>query len=345
MNVLFVSHAADMDGVSSLLLAQELAYRTYEHCDDDFHTTVVFANYEDAEELIEAAVAQSSPDAVFLTDLSWRQDVYAKYFPNLPKDRFWLFDHHYSSKEVVETWRRAGCPNLFYCVDGDVCTADLVWSQLSPLIRGSVGRYVSDWEKLVESTSAVDLWKIHTHPDEFTRGKRLSSVLTQIGPHAMLDALIEAPELADTSKWGAHGAYGNGFEWLLAAHDRQFEASLATANATTHELEVKLRGANVKLRACYVLGHASDIGHDLVDGELAIAAMVCMKNRNLSFRSNKETLEASGVSCADVAGVFGGGGHPLAAGAPIREEYYSLGLYQFLGDLQAACHYCVEDGG
>ena len=193
MKVLCLSHQSDMDGVTSSIFAQLLAAQLYPQATVVAH----FADYADAAEVLKREGADA--DAVIITDLSWRHDPH-QYVRHIPQNRFHCYDHHPSSEQVFYDWELEGYENVILSVNGKRCAADIVFSLLQGDQPGGTPREV--WERLRESTSAVDLWKIDSEPVAFARGKKLSGILAMIGCYKMMKHLQYFNELIEPEKWG-----------------------------------------------------------------------------------------------------------------------------------------------
>lgn len=345
MNILLVSHEADMDGVTSMLLSELLAIYAY---NNNANTTPLYVGYNDAVANMKEAVTKAHYDAVIVTDLSFTLDIHKECFPHIDPINFWFFDHHKTTEPTIFKWLEKGYPHINFDCKGEACAADLIYDNILRVLNPNRdGRDVANRtvpfhgiavKYLVEQTHAGDLWL--TNHVLFENSRKMSVVLAQLGPEVVGDLLWKQVELGDPREWAN---YDRGLV-CKAAYDigmRGLEASLKLANASKWAWD--LGGTGAELVVCYAFGETSQVGNDLCLGKKAIVCMVDMKTGGLSFRSNKETVEAlGGISCRSIAEEMGGGGHPHAAGAPFPENTYEGGLGYVTRMVEAAYHRCVE---
>jgi len=332
-----LSHAADLDGcVAALNTYHALKNKPnlYEINSED----VYFADYADSEAKLLELV--SKYECLFITDLSWKS---TSLLDKLPKDeKFFVFlDHHKDSKAVFDAFR-SDFPNVWAELSDDdsKCAADMAfelfdskWSEeINKFVPNKMQPYMSenDWIKeclrtLTRYTHSRDLW---------IRDEPMGELLTEV------IAVKDVPFLFNYFVDYFDNAFGPGYDYngevlfsesydfytpkeFKCYHDeceRTNEISYAMAGRTRLSGELKLPGdTSVWLHSMYSFGPISEIGATVVEQyKLGWAVMVNLERGSLSIRSNKETFELLGIGANDIAKMYGGGGHTLAAGAPLE---------------------------
>lgn len=316
---LIVSHAADLDGVTSAVVVDELLRL---HCRESID--VVFANYDDALSLIQEHAPKY--DEIWITDLSWKPgSPLMESLAHIAPENRWLVDHHASSAEMMEVWK--GQANILFDPRGAKCAADLCWDRACEVFREMLGEnapsvHFETLQALVKATHSRDLW-VQDDP----MGNILTDVLTEIGPYAMFRQMQRPLLQLDVDLFPA--------EWqrAIAKAARAREKSCKVAERSLSEVRVNDAPA---LMVCLSLGHSSDVGHHLLSTRgLGWVAMICPGASTISFRTNQETIDRTGVAVNDIAARMHpeGGGHPCAAGCPLDPKYLIHGTESLKRDL------------
>lgn len=307
MKYLIVSHRADLDGVASAVLMTQAVPEEHR-----MNAHVAFADYDDKLPLLSGVVDTFKPDVVWIGDLAFRinefDDVYA-----LLKDvgEVKFYDHHVSSSEffdrVRESWPQA-CVSLD--VSGDFCTADLVYND-------NPDAMTSEWmEELRSATHSADLFlNINRN------GTLLSMVITVLGANATFDMILADPSCICEEK------FTGVMQACVEKCRRQDQKSFDLANWSEHSMLVTSLPGSPKIVLCFTAGNESVIGNGMAERHSPAWTIMLKPDINaVSMRTNQQTIDMTGISVADIAASFGGGGHPRAAGFDLPLPWLIKGM-------------------
>lgn len=290
-----VSHSADLDGVASAILAN-FYLKTLHH---GAHVNVVFTSVNgDAENAIISAIQDSS--VIWITDLSFSNENFlSDLFKFHPDKAIHVFDHHASSQQAFQNV--SSC-NAVLDISGNKCATDLVYDY----IKTRIGCIPAEYCDLVRYTHSIDLW-IKDEP----QGERLTEVIQNLGAKETFNLLTQ-----DISKIYLEN-FTPAMQLCNKISDRNLSKSSSLAFNSVLEEKTDTLGV-VKAAFCY--GCASEVGSALVQGEKAWVGLIDMSRQELSFRTNNETVNLTGIGANDIAKFLGGGGHPNAAGSKCTKE-------------------------
>ena len=315
-SVLIVSHIADLDGVASavLLTAYFKEFR-------GILPNVVFADYENAQEKV---LSNSDfADEIWICDLSWKENNIDS-IDKLKSIKIFFFDHHSSSRKCFEHW--ANSASIFFDDSGKMCTADIIYAYLSSLSESTeLPPPTEDFLKLmapiVSATHSRDLW-IKDDPN----GCAISCVIDDLGAEHVFFELIKNPEKIHISNFPK--------QWTDSVSKFEEKLNLSYDMAQKTLLTEVVNGVNVC--ACFALGAISETGERILKEKgPSLIGFIDLNRKEISFRTNEETIEIVGFGVNKIASFIhqNGGGHPCAAGAACSSKHFTEGPIALLNDM------------
>lgn len=271
----------DLDGLVSALIAQVALPAA----------DVYFCDYAGLAGLVRARLHRY--DTIWLTDLSLRDQTFFDDLRAADLDEVCWFDHHASSRP--QDWM----DECRIPTDGQSCAADVVRGYVEelghtlPLPLQTLSDYAHD----------VDLWR-----RTLEAAQEFNDILGTMPVQDLYDEL--RADLQRVYDWtpamrAAAGA-------TRTARDRS--RTLAEASTVWHALP-----SGEKLRACCCWGSVSEIGDELGDPDTLVILFDLRAlergQAKYSFRTQSRTIPAD-----QIAERLGGGGHPMASGAPLEIE-------------------------
>jgi oligoribonuclease NrnB/cAMP/cGMP phosphodiesterase (DHH superfamily) len=221
------------------------------------------------------------------------------------------FDHHQSNHEKSEVY--AGNFLGYHVMEGDRCTAKIVYDTIlasGSLLKGECERF-KEAEEFVTLVNDLDFWLL-----EYSRSLELGDVVAVLGPDR---AFMELKECVTN-------AYHNSPVMQEAIETARMRKSKSFRLAK--ETLVKHEGYKVPLYTAMCRGHASEVSHHLVHSRGLIILYDTVSGTMCARRGTKAAGDAN---CLDFAGLFGGGGHPFAAGFPaeriLKQMSRTMGQY------------------
>lgn len=295
MSFEIISHIADLDGVASAILANFYFKTLYPGAQVNITFTSVNSGAENA---IVSAIQDSS--VIWITDISFSNSNFlSDLFRFNPDKAIYVFDHHASSQQAFQNI--SGC-NVILDISGNKCATDLVYDY----IKTRVDHIPTEYYDLVRYAHSIDLW-IKDEP----QGERLTEVVQILGAKKTFNILTQ-----DISK-----VYLKNFTPAMQLCNEISINNLSKSSSLAFNsvLEEKTDTLGV-VKAAFCFGCASEVGSALVRGEKAWVGLIDMSRQELSFRTNNETVNLTGIGANDIAEFLGGGGHPNAAGSKCTKE-------------------------
>lgn len=307
----------DLDGLSCALLAK-LAFGTDQV---DFES----CRYEDINEKVEAYIEEKQYENYthcFITDISIKEELAIKIdelLHTMPL-KISLIDHHISA-QALNSYRWCHIEVADH-LDTKTCGTSLFYrtlKQLNPpyakLLSSSLVR------SYVEKVRRYDVWDWQTLND--IESKQLNDLFYILGKERFID-YWEKRMLED------HGNFSFDEQHTLLLELKQNEID-KYIEARNEELIVK-EIAGYTAGIVFVSRFQSELGNALAElhPELDFIAMI-----NLGGGVSCRTIKTD-VNLAEIASLFGGGGHAKAAGIPIPQEIRELVIDQIfhLGKLE-----------
>ncbi|MBS1722881.1 MAG: hypothetical protein JSS66_08010 [Armatimonadetes bacterium] len=294
--VSIVSHRADLDGVASAVLASEFVLARRGTVPDQ----VLFADYDDAKTVIARAAIDA--EELWILDLSLREPNIAEFFSHLPKSSVFFVDHHQSTSGVVSAWENRA--TIFFDASGNRCTADILYDSAGTVAPSFKKDAI--WGQLVAATHSRDLW-INNVPE----GALLSDVIEVLGAQATYQVLVESPSAALEEKFPVR------FQEAVTVARKRREAELKIVRNT--QVELPFLGTRIlfALASCY----QSDLAEILLSEDAdRYIVFLDLSKESASVRCRQGLIDQTSLPANKLASVFGGGGHPCAAGFPLPPQ-------------------------
>lgn len=293
MKVKLFTHT-DLDGVGCGIVGLHV----FEDID------IEYCNYDDVDYLVSKFIAEESYkyDKVFITDISVHEDV-AKEINEHIGDKTTLLDHHATAKwlnkyewaEVndleisiypQEEYMKSSGTSMFY---------DYLWRHYD-LNDGQLVEFV-------EKVRRYDTWEWSTKFND-TNAKQLNDLLYLTGREAFVTRFTFDPSIEFT------------------------ETESTILNMEQTRIKNYIKGKEKQLKIVEILEYDaglvfaeqyhSELGNELAKKfwKLDFIVIVNPATAKVSYRGIKEDVDLG----KDVAKIFGGGGHPKAAGSQIDER-------------------------
>lgn len=299
----------DLDGLACALLAQ-LAYGKDQV---DFET----CHYEDINDKLNLYLEEKQYeqfDYCYITDISMRAEIAAQINTHFddPSHFIALHDHHISAIKLnqypwchvtVENNKGIKCSgtSLFYeaLLNLDLPHKDLLEKQLT--------------QNFVEKVRRYDTWD--WQPLEDLESKQLNDLFFILGKERFLEYWLERLETS-TEDFG----FDETQKLLLELRQNEIDQYIESRNEEIIEKEI----AGYKAGIIFANRFQSELGNQLalLHPELDFIAMINVGG-GVSCRTAKED-----VNLAEIAALFGGGGHAKAAGLPVKDEIREMVINQ-----------------
>jgi oligoribonuclease NrnB/cAMP/cGMP phosphodiesterase (DHH superfamily) len=302
MKVLVIADR-DLDGSGSAAIIN-----LYHKVTGDTPVTVQFpmrnnlnAQFKDANAVKKLAIDY---DLIYLCDTGVDSSEGIRNLTRILGPKLIYFDHHQTNYEGT----KANADNFlgYHVIEGDRCTAkiafDVLLESLSPPSSCDEQLEFKEAAEFAMLVNDLDMWIRN-----YERSSELGDIVAVLGPD---HAYLEFEECVTN-------AYHNSEimqEAIETARMRKFK-SLQLAKETL----VKHKGYKAPLYTAICRGYGSEVSHKLVHDEGLIVLYDTTSGTMSLRRGDTVNTKDSDVNCLDFANLFGGGGHPFAAGFPAEK--------------------------
>ncbi len=269
-------------------------------------------------------------DLIYLCDTGLDSEEANKYLGTILAPKTIYFDHHESNfkrqEEYVKNFKG------FYVKEGARCSAKIAYDVLLKEFEdpGSIWktRKWRDFQKIKEFAHLVndyDMWI-----RKYIRSTQLADVVTEIGPY---DAHEEFVKICLKPNEDSDITFK---AWQRAKFTKDKSRELGEATLVKH------RNYKVPFYTAIIDGYQSEVGSDLVHSR-GMIAVFNIRTKSVSFRigsdfSGMKYSRNKTLDCLDFAELFGGGGHPMAAGVgPANTEVILKEMARSMG------HFLLEE--
>ena len=293
---LLLSHIADLDGISPVILLKLL------------NVEFDYALFEVGEinDYLSAKLEDGSLDKyedIYITDISVSKEIADKINNSKYKDKFKLFDHHTSAmflndyefakvEESIEEYKVCGTTMFFnYLIEN---------YDNEMLTKNSVITYL-------ELVRECDTWDFTELKDE---AMDLNTLYSFIGNEDFIDNYTRFLSVNDEF-------YFTKQEMDIIRHLNKNKQDYIE-KISNNVIIKQIRGYNVGI--VFAENYRSEIGHFIADkySDIDLVAIINM-NRYISLRTVKKNVDVS-----KFASYYGGAGHKEASGMPINEKVKQL---------------------
>lgn len=282
MKIKLFTHT-DLDGVGCAILAK----RAYEDVE------VAYCNYGEIDATVSEFIDSGEHekyDYVIITDISVSEEV-ARKIENTIAHKIQLLDHHATAKglnqyewayvaDIIDGVRTSGTSLLFEYLRDDYQMEDVSW--------------------LAEKVRRYDTWEWNTKYND-TEAKQLNDLLYILGRERFVERFVNDPNPAFTETE----------RLLLNLEQERIDAYVARK---TKEVVIRKIGEYM-VGVVFAEQFISQLGHAIAQ-EFEDIDFVAIVNtpKAVSLRTAKD------IDLSQIAKRYGGGGHPKAAGIPMKGE-------------------------
>lgn len=271
--------------------------------------TPIFAHPSEVDRVIQEVARASKPaQDLWITDITWKDPKTEKQFKELIRAGwriFWI-DHHTIAIEKSE--EEIGALGLTgWVASNRFSAARLLYDYLMSAqdLLGRAPPRLKQFEKAVLWADDNDRW-LHTHPGS----RKLALTVAALGG---MDAYRELLNI------GSHLAYSPRMQAAYRKASRELSESIALAKRTRLDRSVHPTGLKIVAAICkgYTSEVADALGRDAVqqDETQVIFMLYNLDDQRISIRKTPSCH----LNLSRLAGRFGGGGHPSAAGFEMPE--------------------------
>jgi oligoribonuclease NrnB/cAMP/cGMP phosphodiesterase (DHH superfamily) len=305
-----VCHGDDLDGVASAILLTFLIQHKFKTTPE-----IYFTSYDN----IDCVLENIDPDFthLWIADLSLRNLSLTSHLKKFNTETFYFFDHHKDSAEFVNEISEIATTR--FDSSGKYCATDLIFNYLKEEIRLDEKTF-SCLEYLTKATHSRDLWI-----NDISEGESLTFVIGCLGAKKTYNHLLESIDRVHIENFS---------EMMLACLDIvNKDIFLAKKLAEKSKVRYfyfpdspKSCAAGISVITAFTNGWQSEVGDMLLKtAPLSIVALINVKSLTISLRTTDKIVERLGCGVNSIANLFNGGGHELAAGAPLNEDVLMRG--------------------
>lgn len=294
MKKLLISHIADIDGVTPIVLAS-LSFHDF-----DYLLLDVYEVDETINQLIEDNYLEQYNE-IFIVDLGISTELAQKINKSNLKEKIHLLDHHISNIWLNEY-------SFAKVIDTDTsgekqCGTTLFYQYLQ-------SHYPNEYldkeitKQIIEYVRLVDTWLWEQKNNK--EAKKLSDLFTIIG----VDKYIQTLLIKITNE--LQFTFSEKEEYILEIEEEKIKRYIDKVNKDIWIITIQNQKAGIVFGGNY----RSEVAHNIAKKYEEIVDFGVMININsgISYRSIKEN------DVSTIARFYGGNGHKSASGSPIKEE-------------------------
>ena len=283
----------DLDGIGCAVLAK------YYNPDIE----VEYCDYDNVNEKVNKFLDKSIPlGDLYITDISISDEV-AQRIDNTPTD-FLLLDHHATALDLNKySWCTVKTVDENTGIQ--TCGTELFYNLL--IDYGYLSRS-NRLDKFVETIRDYDTWRWATLGKKGMLSKNLNDLFHIYGRDYFVDWCI------DSLQSNTFPDFGTTEETLLRIRQDEINGYVGKKNQELFTLPLCGKVCGVVFANKFI----SELGNRLckLHPEIDFVAMIDVESCTVSYRTIKDDIDLG----QDVAKLFGGGGHPKAAGSPFDKE-------------------------
>jgi len=223
------------------------------------------------------------------------------------------FDHHFKTAEQLEFFKKS---RIFFDYNKDYCAASIM---LTHFISNEYNTSI-DIEKLTEVVNLIDAWDMYKwqNPETFEvvneDAENLKTYFKNFGSEKTMlkiDSYINGQFKSLFSKIEISN---------ISILKRDIRRAVADRNKHLDIIQYPFDGEVMDIGITYAEKDVTEIGNmlNVLNKNLAFIVVVDMVHKSVNFRTifNKPNLAA-------IAAIYGGGGHPKAAGCELNENAFN----------------------
>ncbi|MBP3461322.1 MAG: hypothetical protein J6K21_02820 [Bacilli bacterium] len=283
MKDLLISHVADIDGVSPVILMKLCKI------DFDYELKDIYEVEEYFNELLETNL--NIYNNIYIVDLTISDNIYKKINNSIYKEKFKVFDHHKTHIHAKEY--------KYVTLDLEECGSSIFYKYLNKKYK-----FKKNVKEYIEHVKNIDLWLWVEKNDKLA--KELSDLFTIYGKTKYIDEIYK--KLKTKRKFKLNKFENN----ILKLEQDKIDRYILKKEQDMIIIKYK----NYKAGLIFNERYKSELGNTLSikNPELDFIIMINLSG-GISFRTNKD------IDLSEIAESLGGGGHKKSCGAPIPNEY------------------------
>ncbi len=283
MKDLLISHVADIDGVSPVIL-MKLCKINF-----DYELKDIYELEEYLDNLLEEDL--SFYNNIYIVDLTVPENIYVKINNSIYKEKFKVFDHHRTHMYALN--------NIYVTLDINECGTSLFYKYLSKKYK-----FRKNTKKYIEHVKNIDLWLWKEKNDPLA--KQLSDLFYIYGKTKYIEEMYK--KLKKRKKFKLSKIENT----ILKIEQEKIDRYILKKEKDMIIINYQNYKAGIIFNELY----KSELGNQLSinNPDLDFIIMINLSG-GISLRTNKD------IDLSLIASTLGGGGHKKASGAPIPLEY------------------------
>lgn len=283
MKDLLISHVADIDGVSPVIL-MKLCKINF-----DYELKDIYELEEYLDNLLEEDL--SFYNNIYIVDLTVPENIYVKINNSIYKEKFKVFDHHRTHMYALN--------NKYVTLDINECGTSLFYKYLSKKYK-----FRKNTKKYIEHVKNIDLWLWKEKNDPLA--KQLSDLFYIYGKTKYIEEMYK--KLKTRKKFKLSKIENT----ILKIEQEKIDRYILKKEKDIIIINYQNYKAGIIFNELY----KSELGNQLSinNPDLDFIIMINLSG-GISLRTNKD------IDLSLIASTLGGGGHKKASGAPIPLEY------------------------
>lgn len=283
MKDLLISHVADIDGVSPVIL-MKLCKINF-----DYELKDIYELEEYLDNLLEEDL--SFYNNIYIVDLTVPENIYVKINNSIYKEKFKVFDHHRTHMYALN--------NKYVTLDINECGTSLFYKYLSKKYK-----FRKNTKKYIEHVKNIDLWLWKEKNDPLA--KQLSDLFYIYGKTKYIEEMYK--KLKKRKKFKLSKIENT----ILKIEQEKIDRYILKKEKDMIIINYQNYKAGIIFNELY----KSELGNQLSinNPDLDFIIMINLSG-GISLRTNKD------IDLSLIASTLGGGGHKKASGAPIPLEY------------------------
>ena len=283
MKDLLISHVADIDGVSPVIL-MKLCKINF-----DYELKDIYELEEYLDNLLEEDL--SFYNNIYIVDITVPENIYVKINNSIYKEKFKVFDHHRTHMYALN--------NKYVTLDINECGTSLFYKYLSKKYK-----FRKNAKKYIEHVKNIDLWLWKEKNDPLA--KQLSDLFYIYGKTKYIEEMYK--KLKTRKKFKLSKIENT----ILKIEQEKIDRYILKKEKDMIIINYQNYKAGIIFNELY----KSELGNQLSinNPDLDFIIMINLSG-GISLRTNKD------IDLSLIASTLGGGGHKKASGAPIPLEY------------------------
>lgn len=295
-NIKIFSHD-DLDGIGCNIVAKILLPKVTIDC--------INCNYDNIDQLVKDFIINEEykeVDKIYITDIRINEEV-AELIEKTCKDKIKLLDHHptalylnkyrWATVQIEDDKEKVSGTKLFY----------------DELIKNNNVSFNNSLFDFVEKIKRYDTWLWKEKYND-GKSKQLNDLFFILGADKFIDLAIKEINLNENVE-----NFLLKYQLLLNIEQSRIDKYIKEKNK---EL-IKRSFMEYNIGIIFADQYSSELGNRLSEMNPSCDFIMIIKGNGVSLRTNKDKID-----CGKIAKMYGGGGHPKAAGFTVKD--YIIGI-------------------